>query len=162
MRPALGSALFFLIGPCLEAGVGPWLLTGFETRAEWPVPVRVLGVVLIGAGLAVIVAAFARFAREGRGTPAPVAPPPRLVVGGAYRHVRNPMYVATAAVIAGEGLLLGQPVLLAAAAVYVAALSLLVRLHEEPAMRARFGAQYDAYRRAVPGWLPRLRPWSGA
>jgi protein-S-isoprenylcysteine O-methyltransferase Ste14 len=98
---------------------------------------------------------------EGSGTPAPVAPPGRLVVGGAYRHVRNPMYVATAAVIAGEGLLLGQVILLAGAAVYCAALALLVRLHEEPVMARRFGAAYDAYRAAVPAWVPRLRPWRG-
>jgi protein-S-isoprenylcysteine O-methyltransferase Ste14 len=158
---AIGSALFFLVGPGLEAGVGPWLLTGFERGADWPAPLRVLGVVLIVAGLAVVVTAFVRFASEGLGTPAPVAPAARLVVGGPYRHVRNPMYVATAAVIVGEGLVLGQPVLLVAAVVYGGALALLVRLHEEPVMAERFGASYDAYRRAVPAWIPRLRPWSG-
>ena len=158
---AIGSALFFLVGPGLEAGVGPWLLTGFERGSSWPLIVRALGVLLIAGGLAVVVGAFVRFAAEGLGTPAPVAPPGRLVVGGAYRHVRNPMYVATAAVIVGEGLLLGQPVLLVAAAVYCGALALLVRLHEEPGMARRFGAPYDAYRAAVPAWIPRLRPWRG-
>ena len=158
---AIGSALFFLLGPGLEAGVGPWLLTGFETRAVWPDVLRALGVALIVAGLAVVVQAFVRFVVEGTGTPAPVAPPGRLVIGGVYRHVRNPMYVATAAVIVGEGLLLGQPVLFLAAAVYCGALALFVRVHEEPVMAKRFGAAYDAYRRAVPGWVPRLRPWRG-
>ena len=158
---AIGSAVFLLLGPGLEAGVGPWLLTGFDAHDGWPLPVRLLGAVLVLAGLAVVVGAFLRFVVDGLGTPAPVAPPGRLVVSGAYRHVRNPMYVATAAVIAGEGLLLGRAVLLAAAAVYVAVLALLVRLHEEPVMAARFGAPYDAYRRAVPAWLPRLRPWRG-
>ena len=155
---AIGSAVFFLLGPGLEMGVGPWLLTGFDVDHGWPWVVRAAGVALMAAGLAVVVHAFVRFVVEGVGTPAPVAPPGRLVVGGAYRHVRNPMYVATAAVIAGEGMLLGQPVLLLAAAVYCAALGLLVRLHEEPVMARRFGAHYDAYRRAVPAWLPRLRP----
>jgi protein-S-isoprenylcysteine O-methyltransferase Ste14 len=42
----------------------------------------------------VLIDAFRRFATEGHGTPAPVAPPTTLVVRGAYRHVRNPMYVA--------------------------------------------------------------------
>jgi protein-S-isoprenylcysteine O-methyltransferase Ste14 len=82
-------------------------------------------------------------------------------VRGAYRHVRNPMYVATAAVIAGEALVLRRPVLLVAAAVYCAAFAAFTRVHEEPRLRRRFGAQYDAYRAAVPGWRPRLRPWSG-
>jgi protein-S-isoprenylcysteine O-methyltransferase Ste14 len=144
-RAVLGSVLFFVVGPCLEAGLGPWLLTRWE-RGDGAFDVavlRVLGAVLLVAGLAVLVHAFAGFAREGRGTPAPVAPPDRLVVRGAYRHVRNPMYVATAAAIAGQGLLLARPVLLGAAALYCATL----------------GAQYDAYRGAVPGWVPRLRPW---
>jgi protein-S-isoprenylcysteine O-methyltransferase Ste14 len=154
------SAVFFLLGPGLEAGVGPWLLTGFEVGEEWPGAVRVLGIVMVVAGLAVVVGAFVRFAAEGAGTPAPVAPPGRLVVGGAYRHVRHPMYVATAAVIVGEGLALGQPILFAAATAYGAALGALAHFYEEPAMRRRFGDSYDAYRREVPGWVPRLRPWA--
>jgi protein-S-isoprenylcysteine O-methyltransferase Ste14 len=154
---AIGSAIFFLLGPGLEAGVGPWLLTsGFEVRDEWPPAVRVLGVALIAGGLAVVVAAFVRFVADGAGTPSPVAPTERLVVRGAYRFVRNPMYVATAAIIVGEGLVLGQPILLAGASVYVAVMAALVRLREEPLLRERFGAPYDDYRRAVPGWIPRL------
>ena len=160
MKPraaAVGSALFFLVGPVLEAGVGPFVLTGFEVGSEWPSPLRALGALLIAGGLAVIVWSFARFVAEGRGTPAPVAPPGTLVIGGAYRFVRNPMYAATACVIAGEGLVLGQPVLLVAAVVYCAALALVVRLYEEPLLARRFGAQYEAYRRAVPAWIPRRR-----
>lgn len=160
----LGSVGFFLVGPGLEAGVGPALLTGgFEVGGglpESPV-IRGLGVVLMVAGLAVVVLAYARFALDGIGTPSPMAPPRELVVSGAYRHVRNPMYVATAAVIVGEGLLLRQPVLLVAAVVYCVALALLGRRFEEPLLRARFGPAYDAYRAAVPGWLPRLTPWRG-
>ena len=45
----------------------------------------------------VVVQAFARFVHEGLGTPAPVAPTEHLVVGGLYRYVRNPMYLAVAA-----------------------------------------------------------------
>jgi protein-S-isoprenylcysteine O-methyltransferase Ste14 len=159
-----GSALFFLVGPGLEAGVGPWLVTGgFESGDGLPSsPVlRALGLVLVAAGLAVLVHAYARIALDGLGTPSPAAPTRALVVRGAYRHVRNPMYVATAAVIAGEGLVLRRPVLLVAAAVYVAALATLVRVVEEPALRRRFGAAYEAYAAAVPAWVPRLRPWRG-
>jgi len=36
-----------------------------------------------------------------------------------------------------------------------------VRLHEEPTLSGRYGAEYETYRRAVPGWLPRLTPWKG-
>ena len=162
-RALLGSAIFFLIGPGLEAGVGPFVLTGFDVGdglPAWPA-LRILGAVLIAGGLAVLLGAFARFARDGSGTPSPMAPPRELVVRGAYRFVRNPMYVATAAVIVGEGLVLRQPILLVAAAVYCAALAALGHFREEPLLRERFGARYEAYRDAVPGWLPRLTPWRG-
>ena len=77
----------------------------------WPSAVRVVGTALIAAGAVVLVQAFARFVREGLGTPAPVAPTETLVVGGLYRYVRNPMYLAVLATILGQALLLGQPVL---------------------------------------------------
>jgi protein-S-isoprenylcysteine O-methyltransferase Ste14 len=96
---------------------------------------------------------------EGFGTPAPVAAPERLVVGGVYRYVRNPMYVAVLAAIFGQALLLGQlGLLLYAAAVWLITAAF-VRFYEEPTLTRRFGADYEAYRRAVPAWWPRLRPW---
>jgi protein-S-isoprenylcysteine O-methyltransferase Ste14 len=99
------------------------------------------------------------FLVEGFGTPAPIAAPERLVVGGVYRYVRNPMYVAILAVIIGQALLLGQlGLLLYAAAIWLIAAAF-VRWYEEPTLTRRFGAGYEAYRRAVPAWWPRLRPW---
>jgi protein-S-isoprenylcysteine O-methyltransferase Ste14 len=96
---------------------------------------------------------------EGVGTPAPVAPTERLVAGGLYRHVRNPMYLAVGAAIVGQALLLGQPVLLVYAAAFAVTVAAFVRWYEEPALRRRFGEEYEAYLRAVPAWRPRLRPW---
>ena len=60
---------------------------------------------LVAAGVAVVVTCFAQFVREGRGTPAPVAPTEVLVVGGLFRYVRNPMYVGVGAAIAGQALM---------------------------------------------------------
>jgi protein-S-isoprenylcysteine O-methyltransferase Ste14 len=155
----LGNLLFFLAGPCLEAGVGPWLLVTVAGRddAEPPAVLRVVGAVLMLAGVGVLLDVFARFVREGAGTPSPAAPTAFLIRGGAYRFVRHPMYVATATVILGEALLFGQPILLLAAAAYVATTASLARFVEEPRLARRFGASYDAYRRAVPGWVPRRR-----
>jgi len=158
---AAGSAVFFLLAPAVFGGLVPWWITGWQVRHPepyGPLP-RLIGGVLIIAGAAVLVHAFARFVREGLGTPAPVAPTERLVVGGLYRYVRNPMYLAVLAVILGQALLLAQPVLVAYAAVVALAFVVFVRLYEEPTLHRQFGAQYDAYRRAVPGWWPRLRPW---
>jgi protein-S-isoprenylcysteine O-methyltransferase Ste14 len=157
---AAGSAVFFAVAPGTVAGLVPWWLTGWRLRqplATW-LPLRVLGAVLVAAGAAVLVHAFARFVVEGLGTPAPVAPTAHLVVGGLYRYVRNPMYVAVVTAIAGQALLLWQPVLLLYAAAVWPVCAAFVLGYEQPTLRRQFGARYDEYRRAVPAWLPRLRP----
>jgi protein-S-isoprenylcysteine O-methyltransferase Ste14 len=160
-RAAAGSLVFLLVAPGVTAGLAPWLLTGWESNG-WPLPVQALGALLIAAGVAALLYAFGRFVVEGLGTPAPVAPPERLVVGGLYRYVRNPMYVAVATTIIGQALLLGQPVLLAYAALFMAAVWAFVRFYEEPTLARRFGEEYREYRRAVPAWLPRRRPFENA
>jgi hypothetical protein len=111
---AAGTSLFFALVPGIVAGVIPWWLTGWQAGDPLPygAPLRVAGAVVLLAGAVVLLHAFARFVIEGIGTPAPAAPTERLVVGGLYRYVRNPMYLAVAAVIAGQGLLLSQPRLL--------------------------------------------------
>jgi protein-S-isoprenylcysteine O-methyltransferase Ste14 len=153
---AAGSALFFAAAPGVVAGVIPWALTGWETESAWWPPLRVLGAVLIVAGGAVLVNAFARFVREGLGTPAPLAPTEHLVVGGLYRYVRNVMYIAVTTTIVGQGLLLGQAVLLVYAVVAWAGMASFVAFYEEPTLADRYGEQYEEYRRAVPAWWPRL------
>jgi protein-S-isoprenylcysteine O-methyltransferase Ste14 len=125
-----------------------------------PLAVVAAGAALTAAGVLVLLHAFGRFVVEGLGTPAPVAPPQRLVVGGLYRHVRNPMYLAVAAAILGQALMLGRPGLALYALAFSAVVLAFVRLYEEPALTRQFGAEYEAYRRAVPGWWPRRRPWS--
>src|SRR3954468_22745427 len=152
MRPAAGSALFFALAPGVVAGVVPWGLTGWGAE---PARLRPLGVGLIAAGAAVLIHAFARFVREGVGTPAPVAPTQQLVVGGLYRWIRNPMYVAVVTCAAGQAGIFGQPALLVYAAFLLVLFVSFVRLYEEPTLTRQFGADYEAYRRTVPGWWPR-------
>jgi protein-S-isoprenylcysteine O-methyltransferase Ste14 len=161
-RAAAGSFLFFLAAPALVAGLAPWWLTRWRPGNPlllWA-PLRVAGGALLVAGAVVLVHAFVRFVVEGLGTPAPVAPTRRLVVGGLYRYVRNPMYLAVLAALVGQALLLGRPVLLVYAAAVGLAFVGFVRWYEEPTLARQFGPEYEAYRRAVPGWWPRLRPWA--
>ena len=157
-RAAAGSLLFLLVAPGVAAGLVPWLLTGWDST-DPPTALKLLGGVLIVAGASVLVAAFARFVVEGIGTPAPVAPPSELVVGGLYRYVRNPMYIAVTTTIVGQAVQLGRPVLLAYAAVFMAAVVAFVYGYEQPTLARRFGAAYEDYCRNVPAWWPRLRPW---
>jgi protein-S-isoprenylcysteine O-methyltransferase Ste14 len=159
---AVGSVVFFAVGPGIVVGLIPWLLTGWQVRDPLPpywAPMRVLGVILLLAGLIVLVQAFVRFVVEGLGTPAPIAAPERLVVGGLYRYIRTPMYVAILAAIVGQALLLGQLGLL----LYTAALWLIsaafARRYEEPTLKRRFGADYEAYRREVTGSSEPLPPF---
>jgi protein-S-isoprenylcysteine O-methyltransferase Ste14 len=157
---AAGSALFFLLAPGSVVVLLPWLLTRWHTDSVLPWPLRVLGVLLILAGLAVIVPAFVRFVVEGSGTPAPVAETDRLVVGGLYRYVRNPMYVAVLLAVAGQALLLGSWVLVVYWLCAAAAMVGFVKGYEEPRLARRFGPGYARYRAAVPGWIPRAHPWT--
>ena len=148
------------MAPGVVAGLIPRWLTGWQAGATRP-PLQAVGALLIVAGVIVLVDAFVRFVVEGIGTPAPVAPTQELVVGGLYRHVRNPMYLAVGATIVGQALLLGRPILLLYAAVFAVAVFAFVRGYEEPTLARQFGARYEEYRRTVPGWWPRLRPWRG-
>jgi protein-S-isoprenylcysteine O-methyltransferase Ste14 len=143
------------------AGLIPWLLTDWSAVRRW-LPLRVLGGLIAAAGLAVLLHAFVAFVVHGVGTPAPVAPTRRLVVEGAYRHVRNPMYLAVIALLVGQGLLLGRPVLFAYAALFWAVVAAFVHGYEEPTLTRSFGDEYERYRRAVRAWVPRRTPWRDA
>ena len=156
LRAAAGTLLFLAVAPGIAGGLVPWLLTGWRSAVS-PMWLRIIGWVLIGSGVAVVLEAFGRFVIEGVGTPAPVAPTEKLVVGGLYRHVRNPMYLAVGAVILGQAAVLGRWVLVAYALVFAAIVWSFVHWYEEPTLRRRFGAEYEAYLRAVPGWWPRLK-----
>ena len=155
----VGTAIFLVLVPGTAAGVVPWLLTGWRSREPPHLVIRLVGLVLVVVGAVVLIGAFVRFVTEGRGTPAPIAPTERLVVGGLYRYVRNPMYLAVAATIVGQALLLGRLELLAYSALFLGATAAFVYWYEEPILLHRYGSQYDTYRRAVPRWWPRWRPW---
>jgi protein-S-isoprenylcysteine O-methyltransferase Ste14 len=118
-----------------------------------------VGAVLVTAGVALVAWTATLFARVGRGTIAPWDPTSRLVVLGPYRHLRNPMISGVLAVLLGEAAIFASvPLLLWFAGVF-AVNALYLPLVEEPGLRKRFGADYDAYRANVPRWLPRLSPW---
>lgn len=122
---------------------------------------RAVGALFIAAGLPVLLDAFARFALQGLGTPAPVFPTRHLVVSGLFRYVRNPMYLAVVALIFGQGLWFGSVRILEYGLAVWAAFFVFVLLYEEPVLRSSFGAEYEEFCANVPRWIPRLRPWQG-
>lgn len=156
--PAVGTLVFVLTVPGTVIGVVPYLLSGWTLAPpffgwSW---LRGLGVVLILCALPIFLDFVTRFVREGRGTPAPIAPTRHLVVGGSFRYVRNPGYVAVVSLLVGQGLLFARPAIMLYAAALALAFHLFVLLYEEPTLRRQFGAQYDTYCRTVPRWIPRL------
>jgi protein-S-isoprenylcysteine O-methyltransferase Ste14 len=157
----LGSAVFFLIAPTTLAGLVPWGISQWRLQAPFfdLQPVRWFGVLLILLGLPVLVETFIRFALQGRGTPAPVAPPQHLVITGPNRYVRNPIYLALVAIVLGQGLILGNASLLVYGALLWIGFHLFVLAYEEPTLRGTFGAEYDTYCANVARWLPR---WPGS
>lgn len=153
LRAISGSAGFVLLGgPTIVAGLVPWLLTRWHAD-DTPLLLRILGAVLLAAGAVLVIETTARFALQGRGTPAPWAPPERFVARGSYRVTRNPMYVGVLALIVGQGVLLGREILFAWAAAAWLIFELFVLFHEEPDLRRRFSAEYEDYCRRVPRWL---------
>ena len=159
----LGTAAFLVLAPGTVAGFIPWWITHWRFRPPFLgfTPFRAIGVLLIAAGIPVVLESFARFALEGRGTPAPIFPTQRLIVKGFYRYVRNPMYAAVTSIILGQALLLGDPHLLTYAAIPWLAAHIFVLTYEEPTLRRSFGAEYKTYCAHVPRWIPRVTPWRG-
>ena len=159
MKAALGSLAFLVLAPGVVAGVIPWLITHWHPLppTDFPGVLRWTGLILIAVGLTVVLDAFARFAWEGLGTPAPVAPTRTLVVSGFYRFVRNPMYVAVTALIFAQAILFASwGVALYGVAVAVA-FDTFVRVYEEPTLRRTYGEENGAYCATVPRWIPRFR-----
>lgn len=153
-HPGLGTLGFVLVVPTTVIGYVPYALTGWVLRPPLFPGARVVGITLFLAALPLFIAFNLRFVREGEGTPAPIAPTRHLVVGGPFRHVRNPGYVAVLALVAAQGLYFGSPRVLAYAGVLLVAFHVFVVLYEEPNLRGRFGVEYDAYCRQVPRWIP--------
>ena len=157
--PAIGTVLFVLTVPGTVVVYIPYALC----RWTFGPPVfgigigRWFGLMLVVCALPVFFDFVLRFVREGRGTPEPVAPTLHLVVGGTFRYVRNPGYVAVVSLLVGQALLFGSVAVLLYALIVAIAFHLFVVLYEEPTLRRQFGAQYEAYCRAVPRWLPRRR-----
>jgi len=161
VRPAVFTAVFFVLAPGTMAGLVPWLVTRWG-RPDAPYgPGALAGGLLVALGVVAVITCFVRFVREGRGTPAPVAPTEELVVGGLYRFVRNPMYLAVASVIAGQALLFRSGAVALWLIVFLVAVVSFVKVYEEPRLTEQFGESYERYRREVPGWWPRLTPYRG-
>jgi protein-S-isoprenylcysteine O-methyltransferase Ste14 len=160
MSAVLRTIVFTIVAPGFWTVLLPYWVVGRAHRGAFPSSLiaTVFGLLLMGLGFSLyLLCAFWGFALRGRGTPAPIDPPKKLVVEGPYRMVRNPMYWSVFLVMAGEALLFRSVTLAEWAAVFFVGTMLFVWLYEEPTLRRKFGAEYEEYCRAVGRWLPRLK-----
>jgi len=157
--PAIGTLVFVITVPGTVIGIVPFLLSRWNLAPPffgWLLT-RWLGVALIVGAAPIFFDFVIRFASEGRGTPAPIAPTRHLVVGGVFRYVRNPGYIAVVSLLIGQGLLFGSASIVLYTTVVALAFHLFVLMYEEPTLRRQFGKEYEAYCREVPRWIPHLR-----
>ncbi|MGE5112551.1 MAG: methyltransferase family protein [Acidobacteriaceae bacterium] len=141
-----------------------WLLPqwlGFRVETAGAARWRWLAAIPSEIGFAVAIRCVWDFGWTGHGTPAPIAPPQRLVIVGFYRYVRNPMYVGFASGWIGLWIVFGHAnwTVITIVALVALGVHLFVVFYEEPTLRKKFGADYEEYCRNVNRWLPRLRPW---
>jgi len=143
---ALVPATFLVVIPAMILNV-----TGTEGEGGL---LRLVGLVPLVLGIAVLAWCFAGFFVEGEGTPAPYDPPHRLVTGRLYGWMRNPMYVALTTILVGEAMFYGSALLLVWAGLAWIFFHLFVVLYEEPTLQRRFGPAYEEYVEHVPRWVP--------
>jgi len=156
MKPVFNTLLFTILVPATIAGWIPWRLHS-NAHATSNVGLVLLSILLVAIGIAIYLhTAFWGFALRGRGTPAPIAPPKRLVVEGLHRYVRNPMYIGVLLIVVGQVILFESMALLRYAAAIWLAAHLFVLFYEEPALQRKFGDEYREYRQRVPRSLPRI------
>ena len=161
-RNVIVSVLFTIFGgPGIVLVYLPFWITRFRIPAGEPWWQALLAGALIAAGLAPLLDSIRRFIYAGRGTLMPTVPTEHLVVSGMYRYVRNPMYTGVFFALAGEVILFESRSLAIYAAIVWLAVHLFVCLYEEPTLARRHPEEYPRYKRHVPRWLPRLKPWTG-
>ena len=159
--PAFWTMLFSLVVPFPVTLVVPWAITGWrfdEPFLGWPMT-RGMGAAAVLVGLPLLAENLWRFASVGRGTPSPLMPTESLVTSGAYRFVRNPMYVGAVLVVLGQAVMFASLTALLYGGALACAFHLMVLLYEEPTLMNRYGAEYARYCQGVPRWIPRTKPW---
>src|SRR5215510_2723117 len=143
----LKNLLFTLVVPGTVAVYLPLLIAQHHPPVSGSVLVIALAALALGG--AIYAWCVWDFATVGRGTPAPIDAPKRLVVRGLYRYTRNPMYVGVLLVILGWAVLFRTAALCLYALVVGMCFHLFVVLYEEPHLQQEFGGEYDDYRGQV-------------
>ncbi len=143
----------------------PYFIVRYESRlynrpsAAPSIPLLVLGLTIGLAGLVLLVMMVRMFILIGQGTIMPWDPTRHLIISGPYAYVRNPMILSVITVEVGEAIAFLSPIMAFLAALFFAINTIYFIYSEEPGLEKRFGVEYLEYKKNVPRWLPRLKPW---
>ena len=152
----LRNIFFTIVHPGLVAGLFPFWILGDKTYEEIAEPFefhKYIAIVIFLIGLTILLSCIIRFAVEGRGTLSPADPTKRLVIKGLYKYSRNPMYVGLTALLVGWAIWLSAPWVFLGPIALMLYLTRFQIIPEERVMSAKFGRDYDDYRKRVRRWL---------
>jgi protein-S-isoprenylcysteine O-methyltransferase Ste14 len=135
----------------------PWCIE--KNLSIHPVSTFIIGLIIILAGLSMLIHAVSIIIKIGKGTLAPWLPARKLVVTGMYRYVRNPMIIGVLIALAGESIALMSLKIFIWAVIFFTLNHLFFIIYEEPTLKKKFGDEYHEYKRNVPRWLPRVKPY---
>ena len=119
----------------------------------------VIGLIIIILGVYVMIQTISSFIKIGKGTLAPWSPPRRLIICGMYGYVRNPMILGVLTVLIGETITILSLNIFIWAIVFFIINNVFFFAYEEPNLEKKFGDEYREYKKNVPRWLPRFKPY---
>jgi protein-S-isoprenylcysteine O-methyltransferase Ste14 len=151
------------IAPIVVCGVLPYFIIQGESGSLASSPGLLITGFLIGlSGLTLLIVTIRMFILIGKGTIMPWDPTRRMIISGPYRFVRNPMILGVISIEVGEAILFASYGMVLLAALFFVINTVYFILSEEPGLEKRFGAEYVEYKKNVPRWIPRLKPWRTA
>lgn len=99
------------------------------------------------------------FAQRGNGTPIPLDPPKKLVITGPYAYLGNPMQLSVVLCLTIMSIFYESIMIFSAAVMAVIYCLGIVSAHHQIDLQPRFGKSWLEYRKQVPYWFPRWKPW---
>ena len=154
-----------LIAPAIMGFLLPISIAWSERQSSdrlwlnFPTGLNIAGFVISAIGLVLLILTVRMFIQIGKGTIMPWDPTRKLIIVGIYRHVRNPMILGVLLLQVGQAILFASSGIAWLAVGFFVVNTFYFTFSEEPGLEKRFGQEYIEYKRNVPRWIPRLKPW---
>lgn len=104
-----------------------------------------------------IISALYQFAIEGDGTAFPYDPPKRLVTGGVYKHLSNPMQLGICLMMLGWGFVVHSLWVSVSALIAFILFIVFKDVCNGSCAIGEGNREWEFYQKSVPKWIPRLK-----